>query len=64
VFIAARDAHGRDRNFWRAGVSFACVAGSGAGIAVVASLLGYEHSLVKVDELSKLDAAFFTVKAL
>ena len=32
-----------------------------AGIAVVASLLGYEHSLVKADDLSKLDAAFFTV---
>jgi 4-hydroxybenzoate polyprenyltransferase len=32
-----------------------------AGIAVVASLLGYEHSLVKADDLSKLDAAFFTM---
>jgi 4-hydroxybenzoate polyprenyltransferase len=32
-----------------------------AGIAVVAGLLGYEHSLVKADDLSKLDAAFFTV---
>jgi 4-hydroxybenzoate polyprenyltransferase len=32
-----------------------------AGIVVVASLLGYEHSLVKADDLSKLDAAFFTV---
>ena len=32
-----------------------------AGIAVVASLLGYEHSLVKPDDLSRLDAAFFTV---
>lgn len=32
-----------------------------AGIAVVASLLAYEHSLVKPDDLSKLDAAFFTV---
>jgi 4-hydroxybenzoate polyprenyltransferase len=31
------------------------------GIAVVASLLGYEHSLVKADDLSKLDAAFFAV---
>ena len=31
------------------------------GIAVVASLLAYEHSLVKADDLSKLDAAFFTV---
>jgi len=32
-----------------------------AGIAVVAGLLGYEHSLVKADDLSKLNAAFFTV---
>jgi 4-hydroxybenzoate polyprenyltransferase len=32
-----------------------------AGIAVVAFLLAYEHSLVKADDLSKLDAAFFTV---
>jgi 4-hydroxybenzoate polyprenyltransferase len=32
-----------------------------AGIAVVAGLLGYEHSLIKADDLSKLDAAFFTV---
>ena len=32
-----------------------------AGIAVVAALLGYEHSLVKADDLSKINAAFFTV---
>jgi 4-hydroxybenzoate polyprenyltransferase len=32
-----------------------------AGIAVVAGLLAYEHSLVKANDLSKLDAAFFTV---
>jgi len=32
-----------------------------AGIAVVATLLGYEHSLVKANDLSKLNAAFFTV---
>jgi 4-hydroxybenzoate polyprenyltransferase len=32
-----------------------------AGIVVVAALLGYEHSLVKADDLSKLNAAFFTV---
>lgn len=31
------------------------------GIAVVAMLLAYEHSLVKADDLSRLDAAFFTV---
>src|SRR5579859_8091180 len=32
-----------------------------AGIAVVASLLAYEHTLVKANDLSKLNAAFFTV---
>jgi 4-hydroxybenzoate polyprenyltransferase len=32
-----------------------------AGIAVVAALLLYEHSLVKPDDLSKMNAAFFTV---
>jgi len=32
-----------------------------AGIGIVAALLAYEHSLVKADDLSKLDAAFFTV---
>jgi 4-hydroxybenzoate polyprenyltransferase len=31
------------------------------GIAVVAALLTYEHSLVKADDLSKLDAAFFAM---
>jgi 4-hydroxybenzoate polyprenyltransferase len=32
-----------------------------AGIIVVAALLAYEHSLVKANDLSKLNAAFFTV---
>jgi 4-hydroxybenzoate polyprenyltransferase len=32
-----------------------------AGIVVVAGLLAYEHSLVKANDLSKLNAAFFTV---
>jgi 4-hydroxybenzoate polyprenyltransferase len=31
------------------------------GITVVALLLAYEHSLVKANDLSKMDAAFFTV---
>jgi 4-hydroxybenzoate polyprenyltransferase len=31
------------------------------GVAVVAALLAYEHSLVKPNDLSKLDAAFFTM---
>src|SRR6185503_18960752 len=32
-----------------------------AGVAAVASLLVYEHSLVSADDLSRVDAAFFTV---
>jgi len=32
-----------------------------AGVAVVAGLLIYEHSLVRADDLSRIDAAFFTV---
>jgi 4-hydroxybenzoate polyprenyltransferase len=31
------------------------------GIAVVAALLAYEHSLVHPDDLRRLNAAFFTV---
>jgi 4-hydroxybenzoate polyprenyltransferase len=31
------------------------------GISVVAALLAYEHSLVKPDDLGKLDAAFFAM---
>jgi 4-hydroxybenzoate polyprenyltransferase len=41
--------------------SFALPWPAWAGIAVVAALLGYEHSLVKPSDLSKLDAAFFAV---
>ncbi|MGH9508159.1 MAG: UbiA-like polyprenyltransferase [Terriglobales bacterium] len=31
------------------------------GLALVAALVAYEHSLVKADDLSRLNAAFFTV---
>lgn len=34
---------------------------SAAGIAVIAGLLVYEHSLVKPDDFSRVNAAFFTV---
>jgi 4-hydroxybenzoate polyprenyltransferase len=34
------------------------------GVAVVAALLLYEHSLVRADDLSKLDAAFFTMNGI
>jgi 4-hydroxybenzoate polyprenyltransferase len=32
-----------------------------AGVAGIAGLLAYEHSLVKADDLSRVDAAFFTL---
>jgi 4-hydroxybenzoate polyprenyltransferase len=32
-----------------------------AGLLVIAALFVYEHSLVKADDLSRIDAAFFTV---
>ena len=35
-----------------------------AGVAFVALLLAYEHSLVKHDDLSRVNAAFFTVNGL
>jgi 4-hydroxybenzoate polyprenyltransferase len=41
--------------------SFALPWPAWAGIGVVATLLAYEHSLVKPNDLSKLDAAFFTM---
>jgi 4-hydroxybenzoate polyprenyltransferase len=41
--------------------SFALPWPAWVGIAVVAALLAYEHSLVKANDLSKLDAAFFTL---
>jgi len=34
---------------------------AGAGLAAVAVLLAYEHSLIKPSDLSRLNAAFFTV---
>ena len=35
-----------------------------AGVVVAAALLLYEHSLVKVDDFSRLDAAFFTMNGV
>jgi 4-hydroxybenzoate polyprenyltransferase len=34
------------------------------GVAVVAALLAYEHSLVHPNDLRRLDAAFFTVNGV
>jgi 4-hydroxybenzoate polyprenyltransferase len=41
--------------------SFALAWPAWAGIVVVALLLAYEHSLVKPNDLSKINAAFFTI---
>ena len=35
-----------------------------AGIGAIAGLLIYEHSLVKADDLSKVNAAFFTMNGI
>lgn len=35
-----------------------------AGVAVAALILAYEHQLVRADDLSRLDAAFFTMNAV
>jgi 4-hydroxybenzoate polyprenyltransferase len=35
-----------------------------AGVVVVAALLAYEHMLVRHDDLSKLNAAFFTMNGV
>ena len=32
-------------------------------LALAAALLAYEHSLVRADDLSRVDAAFFTANA-
>jgi 4-hydroxybenzoate polyprenyltransferase len=53
-------------------VALLCAAGAGlrvgwgywAGVASVALLLAYEHSLVRPGDLRRLDAAFFTVNGV
>jgi len=53
-----------------AAVGVAAFGGSGAGayyalgVTVAAGLLVYEHSLVKADDFSRLDAAFFTMNGV
>src|SRR5207245_1299061 len=34
------------------------------GVVLTAALLVYEHTLVRVDDLSRLDAAFFTMNGI
>jgi 4-hydroxybenzoate polyprenyltransferase len=48
-------------SLWMLYSSFALGSLAVVGIAAVAALLAYEHSLVKANDLSRVDAAFFTV---
>jgi 4-hydroxybenzoate polyprenyltransferase len=65
AFVGARLCHGLT-------VALLAVAGLGLevgvaywlGVVVVALLLGYEHSLVRPDDLRRLNAAFFTVNGV
>ena len=63
--ITAIAAHNKLRDATTAMLSNAYAALLGAlsvaGVAVVAGLLLYEHLLVKADDLSRVDAAFFTM---
>jgi 4-hydroxybenzoate polyprenyltransferase len=43
--------------FWTQGLGWVSL----CGLAAVAALMGYEHSLVKPSDLSRVDTAFFTV---
>jgi 4-hydroxybenzoate polyprenyltransferase len=36
----------------------------GGGVAFVAAMLVWEHRMVKADDLTKLDAAFFTMNGI
>lgn len=45
---------------WAAGLGWLAF----TGVGVVAALLAYEHSLVAAEDLSKLDAAFFTMNGV
>ena len=62
ALLAARAMHAVMLAFlaWLA-ASFALPWPAWAGIAVLGALLAYEHSLVRANDLSKLNAAFFTV---
>jgi 4-hydroxybenzoate polyprenyltransferase len=65
AFVGARVSHA---------ATVACLVGVGlglavgplywVGVAVVAALLVYEHSLVRPDDLHRLDAAFFTMNGV
>jgi 4-hydroxybenzoate polyprenyltransferase len=47
-----------------AGIAFTATAGWVVGVAVVAVLLLWEHRLVRANDLTRLDAAFFTMNGV
>jgi 4-hydroxybenzoate polyprenyltransferase len=46
------------------GIAFTATLGWSIGVAVVAALLLWEHRLVRVGDLTRLDAAFFTMNGV
>ena len=65
AFVAARLAHvGTVACLVAAGLGLAVGALYWLGAAVVALLLLYEHTLVRADDLRRLDAAFFTMNGV
>ena len=65
VFLAARLFHaGTIALLAAAGAGLAVGAFYWIGVAVVAALLAYEHSLVRPGDLRRLDTAFFTMNGV
>ena len=65
AFLGARIAHvATVAALVAAGLGLPVGAWYWVGVAVVAALLGYEHSLVRPDDLRRLDAAFFTMNGV
>jgi 4-hydroxybenzoate polyprenyltransferase len=65
VFAGARAMHlGVVGLLAAAGLGLPVGAAYWLGVAAVAALLGYEHSLVRPGDLRRLDAAFFTVNGI
>ncbi len=65
AFMVARLLHVATITFLvLAGLGLPVGAGYWLGVAVVAALLGYEHSLVRPGDLRRLDAAFFTMNGV
>ena len=65
VFVGARLLHlGTVALFTAAGLGLDVGAFYWLGVAAVAALLAYEHSLVRPGDLRRLDAAFFTVNGV